>query len=302
MQPVPINPDSAPPDSTRSDSTRSDSPRPGSTGPGSAGRDPARPASTSPSSDQTSARSHERASTRIVRHLEQEILNGVLADGAPLPAERDLMNRFGTSRAVVREAIVALSNGGLVERRPRFRPTVRKAGVESAFAAVGGIVEHLLGDPRGVRNLYETRLFVEQGLVRQAALQARTQDIEDLRRALADNEASIPDSEAFYTSDIAFHGVLYQIPQNPIFPAVHTAYTSWLAPQWSRMPRSPDRNAMNHRSHAEIFERIVERDADGAELALKRHLDAAWEYVRTTFDAPPSPSSPSPSADPARDA
>lgn len=212
-------------------------------------------------------------------------MSGELVDGAPLPAERDLMSRFGTSRAVVREAIVALSNGGLVERRPRYRPTVRKAGVESAFAAVGSIVEHLLGEPRGVRNLYETRLFVEQGLVRQAALQARKQDIDDLRKALAENEASIPDSEAFYASDIAFHGVLYQIPQNPIFPAVHTAYTSWLAPHWSRMPRSPDRNAMNHRSHAEIFERIVERDANGAELALKRHLDAAWEYVRTTFEA-----------------
>jgi len=274
MQPDPTSPDTSNPESSNPDPITPDPIAP----------DPITPHLNASLRDKSPPQTGERASTRIVRHLEREILSGALVDGSPLPAERDLMSRFGTSRAVVREAIVALSNGGLVERRPRYRPTVRKAGVESAFAAVGSIVEHLLDEPRGVRNLYETRLFVEQGLVRQAALQARKQDIDDLRKALAENEASIPDSEAFYASDIAFHGVLYQIPQNPIFPAVHTAYTSWLAPHWSRMPRSPDRNAMNYRSHAAIFERIVERDASGAELALKRHLDAAWEYVRTTFE------------------
>lgn len=225
----------------------------------------------------------ERASDKIIRHIEQQILSGTLPDRAPLPAERDLMDQFGSSRAVVREAISALSHRGLVEQRPRFRPVVRKPGVEAAFAAVGSIVEHLLGDEKGVRNLYESRLFIEKALVRQAALHARKKDIDDLRAALADNEAAIDDSDAFYQSDMAFHGVLYRIPRNPIFPAVHTAYTSWLAPHWSRMPRSPERNAMNFRSHAEIVERIVERDADGAENALRRHLDTAWEYVRVTF-------------------
>ena len=120
-------------------------------------------------------------------------------------------------------------------------------------------------------------------------MHARKEDIDDLRAALADNEAAIDNSDEFYRTDIASHGVLYRIPRNPIFPAVHSAYTSWLAPHWSRMPRSPERNAMNYRSHVEIFDRIVERDGEGAELALTRHLDAAWEYVRVTFDTADNP-------------
>lgn len=233
-------------------------------------------------------RDPERASELIVRELQRRIVSGELADRVPLPAERELMRDFGASRAVVREAITALSHRGLVEQRPRYRPRVRQPGIESVFAAVGSIVEHLLDDPGGVRNLYETRRFIERLLVRESALRARKSDIDALRDALDANGAAIDDSEAFYRTDTAFHGVLYQVPRNPIFPALHIAYTAWLAPHWSRMPRSPERNRMNHRAHTEIVERIVERDADGAELALERHLDAAWEYVRVTFDPAPS--------------
>ena len=194
------------------------------------------------------------------------------------------MERFKTSRTVVREAITALSSKGLIETRPRFRPVVRKPGYDTALSSVGSVVKLLLSEPNGVRTLYETRVFVERALVRDAARSATREGIAELRAALLANYETISDSEAFYRTDVAFHGVLYRIPQNPIFPAVHEAYTSWLAPHWERMPRSPDRNHMNYLSHKGIFDAILERDADAAEEALAAHLKAAWEYVRVTFD------------------
>ena len=225
-----------------------------------------------------------RAADLIIGQLEEQILSGALPDRSPLPAERDLMSLFGASRTVVREAITALSNRGLIEARPRFRPLVRKPGYDSAIGAVGGIVRHLLGESGGVRNLYDSRVFIERALVREAALNAHRDDIRDLREALRANEEAIPDSNRFYATDVAFHGVLYRIPRNPIFPAIHDAYTSWLAPHWERMLRSPERNSVNYASHRAIFDAIVDRDADGAEAALLSHLRAAWEYVRVTFE------------------
>jgi DNA-binding FadR family transcriptional regulator len=120
--------------------------------------------------------------------------------------------------------------------------------------------------------------------VRHAALHARKEDIGALRTALAANEQAISDSQRFYASDVAFHAVLYEIPRNPVFPSVHKAFTSWLAPHWERMLRSPERNRINYLSHREIFEAIVERDPEAAERALQNHLASAWEYVRGTFD------------------
>lgn len=225
-----------------------------------------------------------RASDRIVREIEAQIAAGELADRAPLPPERDLMERFGASRAVVREAISALSNSGLVECKPRFRPIVRKPDFRTLIDATGDVMRHLLDDRAGVKNLYESRIFLERALVREAALRARKDDISHLDAALRANEAAIPDSDAFYKTDMAFHGVLYRIPNNPVYPALHQAYTGWLAPHWDKMLRSPDRNRVNFRAHEEIFLTIRDRDPDAAEVALENHLRAAWEYVRGTFD------------------
>lgn len=224
-----------------------------------------------------------RAADAVVLGIEARIVAGDLAPGSPLPPERDLIDAYGVSRTVVREAVARLASRGLVENRPRYRPVVRRPGVEAALAAVDGIVGHLLRETGGVRSLYEMRILLEGALVRQAATGARKEEIAALEAALAANEAAIPNSEAFYATDTAFHGVLYEVPRNPVLPAIHRAFTAWLSPQWNLMPRSPERNRMNWLRHREIAQAIRARDPDAAEAALNAHLNAAWEYVRGTF-------------------
>lgn len=225
----------------------------------------------------------KRAADDIVSALAARIASGELADRAPLPAERDLMKEFGASRTVIREAISALSARGLVESRPRFRPIVRKPGYTEVLQAAGKVVPHLLSQEGGVRNLYDTRVFLERALVREAASAATKDDITVLRTTLAANESSIEDSLAFYETDTAFHGALYRMSGNPVFPAIHEGFTGWLAPHWKQMLRSPERNKVNYLAHKAIFDAILERDPDAADKALTRHLNAAWEYVRVTF-------------------
>lgn len=225
-----------------------------------------------------------RAADAIVADLESQIVSGQLRNNGPLPAERELMEQFGASRTVIREAISMLSNRGLIESKLRFRPIVRKPDYTTVLNATGNVVQHLLNEPGGVENLYRSRVFMEQSLVRQAATSATKQNISDLKIALAANKEAINDSEQFYLTDNAFHGVLYQIPQNPIFTTLHEGYTSWLAPQWLRMQRLPDRNLLNYQAHKAILESIMERDPDAAEEAMIVHMKAAWEQLQVTFE------------------
>lgn len=224
-----------------------------------------------------------RAADRLFRELEQKILRGDLRDGEPLPPERDIVDQYGVSRTVVREAVLALANRGLVDAQPRFRPVVQSPSMEAALGTMGSVVGRLLTQPGGVHNLFETRILVEAALTRQAAQSATAEHIAEMEDALQKNFESIDDSDQFHKTDVAFHRVLYTIPGNPAFPAIHHAYADWLSPQWSKMPRMPERNQRNFEAHTAIFEAIRDRDADRAEAFLREHLDQAWQQVRATF-------------------
>jgi len=234
--------------------------------------------------DDTLARpSDHRAADVVVATIEQDIVSGLLENGSPLPPERDLMGRFGISRTVVREAIATLTTRGLLESKPRHRPIVRKPGYDAAFSAVGGVVSHLLRQDGGVKTLYDVRIFLEASLVRHAALHARKEDIAALRSALESNRAAIDDPVLFDNTDVAFHAVFYGIPGNPVFPAVHRAFVTWLFEHWQSMTRSPEQHLIYYAGHKAIFDAIIDRDPDAAEKALLAHLSEAWETVRGTF-------------------
>jgi DNA-binding FadR family transcriptional regulator len=226
-----------------------------------------------------------RLSEPVAERLAAMILAGELASGQRLPPERDLMRRFGVGRSVVREAIAGLAHRGLLVTRSGCRPIVRQPSFEGAVDMVGRLVTHLLTDESGAHNLFESRILIEAALARQGATSARREDIEELREALEANRAAIGQPDTFYRTDVLFHGVLYRIPRNPIFPAIHKAYVQWLADYWRRLERSPDIDQLNHAGHRAIFEAIVARDPDEAEAALRRHLQVAWELIRTALAA-----------------
>lgn len=229
--------------------------------------------------------SSTRAADALFQRFSDMINRGELRDGDPLPPEREIVQTYGVSRTVVREALLALSNKGLVEAKPRFRPVVRTPNYDTAMATVGSVVGRLLQDPGGVYNLFETRIMIEVSLARQAATEATPEHIAQLHDALRANEAAIDDSAAFYATDIKFHEVFYQIPGNPVLPAIQRAYANWLAPQWNRMPRHNQRNRDNFNAHRAIVAAVEARNPDVAEQAVREHLAAAWQQVHMTFEA-----------------
>jgi len=225
-----------------------------------------------------------RAADRLFAHFEAAIREGRLAPGVTLPPEREIVEEHGVSRTVVREALRALANRGLIRAQPGFRPVVVEPGYDTAVDVVGSVVARLLGQGDGIRNLFDVRIMMEASLVRSAALEAGAADIRKLEAALAANGAAIGNSILFHETDVAFHGVLYEIPGNPLLPAIHKAYTDWLSVHWRQMPRRPKRNRSNHGHHERIFQAILRRDADRAEAALREHLEFAWKQVGPTLE------------------
>ncbi len=235
-------------------------------------------------SDTISQTSKRRAADELIATFERQITDGALKVGEMLPPEREIVQTYGVSRTVVREAVLALANKGLVDARPRYRPVVRKPDYDAAFDAVGAVANRLLAVPGSVKNLFDLRIMVEASLVREAAISAQKSHISALNNALRANEAAIGQTEEFYQTDIAFHRVLYDLIDNPLLPSINRAYTNWLSHHWTQMPRNPDRNRKNFNAHRAIYEAILLRDPDAAETKLRAHLADAWSQVSETFE------------------
>lgn len=221
----------------------------------------------------------QRAADELFLEFEKMILSGKLANGEVLPPEREIVETYGVSRTVVREAILALSNKGLVDAKPRYRPVVRKPDFDTAFGTVGNVVSRLLEEEDGIRNLFDTRIMVEVYLARQAAVDAKRDDVRSLKDALEENEAAINNMNLFFETDVKFHRVLYEMSGNPLLPSIHRAYITWLKPNWGKMPTLPERNQLNFESHLAIYNAILMRDPDKAETATRKHLNDAWEQI-----------------------
>ena len=237
-----------------------------------------------PPSDSLPLASSKRAADDLFRNFEEMIITGVLKEGDALPPEREIVETYKVSRTVVREAILALSNKGLVEARPRFRPIVRKPSFDAAFSTIESVVGHFLTQPQGIRHLFDTRILIEASLVRHAANHATTEDLKALKQALEANYGAIGQSADFYETDTKFHEVLFDIAQNPVLLSVYKAYKLWLSPYWSKMQELTDRNQLNYNAHKAIYEAILMRDPDEAEKALRTHLNDAWNQVKKTFN------------------
>jgi GntR family transcriptional regulator, sialic acid-inducible nan operon repressor len=208
----------------------------------------------------------------VADQLERMIRDGEYALRDQLPSERELMRQFGVGRPAIREALFHLRKMGLVEIRSGERARVTQPTPKVVIDALAGTARHMIAAPGGVHDFQAARIFFEVGLARQAARQASDEDIANFRHALEANRQSIGDMKRFERTDVAFHYVLAVIPRNPIFTAIHAALAEWLLEQ-RRTTLAPGEDLKAYQAHRSIYEAVLARDPDGAERAMRDHLN-----------------------------
>lgn len=109
---------------------------------------------------------HGRAAPRyrsIAEALRGEIRSGSYAVGAKLPTEARLCEMYGASRQTLREALRALTEEGLIVRRPRAGSVVVARQSPTVFAQAVASIEELLNYPTETyRRTVETK-YLEAG-------------------------------------------------------------------------------------------------------------------------------------------
>ena len=127
-------------------------------------------------------------SSQVVDRLEELVLDGDIRPGSSIPSESELVEQFGVSRIVIREAVRTLATRGLIEVRQGRRPTVSvlNATMPGDFFRMA-----LRQDGNALMELIEVRWALEVHTARLAALQATETDIETMQVTIRRNEREV---------------------------------------------------------------------------------------------------------------
>ena len=207
---------------------------------------------------------------RLYRQIADQIAsligNGEFAHGSRLPAERELATLLGVSRTSVREALISLEIGGLVDVRVG-------SGV---FVTAGAVPTALAGDKGpGPFELLSARTLVEGEVAALAAVNATREDLDALRQAIQRMTTHVDDFVIREETDREFHLGIAKATGNGSLELVVEGLWNQRAELWGRMQQHYHTEALARRTihdHAAILAAITASNPDAARTAMHRHL------------------------------
>lgn len=221
-------------------------------------------------------------SDRVTQSVLDLITRAALKPGDRLPSERDLGERFGVSRTVVREALRSLAAKGVLDVRSGSGATVARVNVEQASETLRLYVQGSHGDVDGVtyEQVNDVREMIETRVARMAATAASEDDLARLAGIHTEFCSRSDDPEASSRLDVAFHRAIAESVHNPLFLVMLDSIEPILLEIRRRVAGVPGRPRRAIDAHGLILERLQARDREGAEQAMIEHLEDSREVWR----------------------
>ncbi|MEV0321406.1 FadR/GntR family transcriptional regulator [Streptomyces sp. NPDC050658] len=222
-----------------------------------------------------------RAYQRVAEQIEERIVAGDLPPGSRLPAERELVNRFGVGRSTVREALRVLQSAGLIRSRPGDPLGAEVLGVspDNLSQALARLTR---SNVASLGELVQFRMVLDAESNR---LAARLHDETDLARmreqitrmeSLSGGAASL---HAFSEADALFHRAIAEASGNSLLGlcarAVHEAVVEVIE---KKIAGESDAAAWMERSIGHHREVLAAISAGDGPLAARLGRSALHEY------------------------
>lgn len=217
----------------------------------------------------------------LVDDLGERIRAGHLRPGDKLPTESAIMQTYGVSRTVVREALSRLQAAGLVETRHGIGTFVLQPRAAGMFSLDASEIPTAVD----VMAVLELRISLETEAAGLAAQRHSEAHLQAMREALDAFEQDAGDAGDSISPDFRFHLAIAQATGNPYFAEILGHLGTNIIP---RTRVSAIRNQAHrgeylervNREHEEIFSAIARGDADAARAAMRIHLTNSRERLR----------------------
>ncbi|HVF28282.1 MAG TPA: FadR/GntR family transcriptional regulator [Pyrinomonadaceae bacterium] len=218
----------------------------------------------------------ERRSDEALRHIVALIFEGRLSPGARLPAERDLAEQIGVSRATLRDAVNRLEARGYIERRSKSGNYVSTVIPQSVSEPIEDVVD---AGGVGFADIIEIRKILELWAVAKAAESPTEDALRSLRGCLETmrSTAKLRTDEQFERhskADLQFHQTIAEMTGNPLYMHLFHFFSNLVSRsiQISKQLIPGDFGNLNIEVHEQVFQAINERDVARSKRSMLAHF------------------------------
>jgi GntR family transcriptional regulator, transcriptional repressor for pyruvate dehydrogenase complex len=209
---------------------------------------------------------------RVVAGLKDKILAGDLPPGHKLPSEAELIDEYGVSRTVVREAVTRLRAEGLVETFQGRGSFVLAMPEPTSFTVESAAIR----THHDVLDMIDFRLGIECEAAGLAAARVDAAGAESVRAALEAFVAAAPEDQV--EADFRFHRAVAAASRNRFYVELLDS----LGPMMIMLPRTrlgaayslTDAAHVDRvlREHDNVASAVIAGDSDLARAAMRLHL------------------------------
>lgn len=214
----------------------------------------------------TSIKPNDKLYTKILRQIQERIIQGELTPGDKLPPERQMAESLGCSRPALKQALSILEALEILECRQGdgnyilpfqnkiFNPIILN------FYAKKGSVEDIL----------EVRYILEVQVVKLLALKATADDLKPLEEYLEHMKDVKPGCQSIQERvalNNAFHSTLFHLNRNPIMSAFYDSIIELVGLQ---IMNTDGTNFYS--THKDILDSIKSRDPERAAKTMIKHF------------------------------
>lgn len=217
-------------------------------------------------------------SDRVANQIERIMQDEALRPGDRIGSGRELAERFGVSRTVIRDALAALQQRGLVEQRAGVGVFVRDGSREVVANLLGQMLRF---ETASLRELFDARFVIEEHNAKQAARNATADQLVQLNDLIGQMERA-RNGRQFIEADVEFHEALAEAARNRVFTAILRGLHPVLLDSMNHGLAVEGARAAALVDHRAIVQAISRRDPAAAEQAMREHLEHGRRELEET--------------------
>ncbi|MEC5386206.1 FadR/GntR family transcriptional regulator [Uliginosibacterium sp. H3] len=232
---------------------------------------------------------HDSLASLVARELIQRIDRGELRPGDRLPSERELMQTYGVSRTVVREATSSLRSAGRIATQ-QGRGAFVMASVGPVARPFSVLPAQSAASKDSQLAVLEVRIGLETEAAAQAARRRTPEALEAIKQAWQSLSIALDGgSSGVRRKDREFHLAIARATNNVYFADLLSSLTALPGDKPARVYVDLAARKLHLQQvrieHEQIVRAIERRDPDAARAAMRIHLANSQERTAGVFDA-----------------